>query len=613
MNFVIIRSEKIKADNVVSAHLHNTRSINVENSSGNAVETLIDYGDDLKLAIYDHIKNHGNKRAQIRSTSVLAQELVLSASPGYFRPECPEKAGYWDEKLTANWKIASLDFLKKRYGKNLLGVHVHYDESTPHMHAIVVPLTSDGRLSARDVFGENECRDYHTAYAESLKHLGLSRGIEGSTAKHQAVKKFYGAVNSPVPDIPAIDEPPLIGRKKWAEEQTKIVAEAVETLHAQATQTQFWKNRAKEEKQARAIMAEKLNDMKKTSAQLKDIKLSKVLEHLGYVADLEKHGINDTQTQYRQGKGKDGKYYGDRLSVNLDKNVWFDHSNGVGGSGSIDLVMHTNGCHFKDAKSWLICEFGSGDALGAAHVKTVLDFELDKKNNIQHAPPKPVVENLAKVKSYLVNERLLDSERVDKLANLGLIYADARNNACFVYGTTKNPSGVELRGTVGIKYNRFRGRKTASFKPPSKPIHEIKKIAITESAIEAMSYSELHPDHYAISISGSGNHEIMNKLVKFAKDNNKDIVVALNNDDAGHKAAKILLKECKENSVNSVIATPWGDGNDWNDCLKNIKAWLKSNKIAINEIAITEKHNEMIVEYEKTLKNTQSIEIEPRL
>ena len=55
---------------------------------------------------------------------------------------------------------------------------VHRDEATPHLSAFVVPLTQDGRLSAKEfIGGRSKMRDDQSTYAESVKKLGLERGI----------------------------------------------------------------------------------------------------------------------------------------------------------------------------------------------------------------------------------------------------------------------------------------------------------------------------------------------------------------------------------------------------------------------------------------------------
>ncbi len=47
--------------------------------------------------------------------------------------------------------------LEQEYEKgNLLYATVHLDEKTPHMHYGVVPITTDGRLSAKEVVGNKK-------------------------------------------------------------------------------------------------------------------------------------------------------------------------------------------------------------------------------------------------------------------------------------------------------------------------------------------------------------------------------------------------------------------------------------------------------------------------
>jgi len=73
---------------------------------------------------------------------------------------------------------------------------VHRDEATPHLSAFVVPLTQDGRLSAKEfIGGRSKMRDDQSTYAESVKKLGLERGIEGSRATHQTVQHYYESIN----------------------------------------------------------------------------------------------------------------------------------------------------------------------------------------------------------------------------------------------------------------------------------------------------------------------------------------------------------------------------------------------------------------------------------
>lgn len=84
------------------------------------------------------------------------------------------------------------DFFRERYGEaNVINGSVHLDEATPHMHLGLVPVTPDGRLSAKDLFTPKELRELQTAFAEEVgADFGLERGKEGSKNKHLAEQEF---------------------------------------------------------------------------------------------------------------------------------------------------------------------------------------------------------------------------------------------------------------------------------------------------------------------------------------------------------------------------------------------------------------------------------------
>ena len=59
-----------------------------------------------------------------------------------------------DEELVKLYKDDIYPMLEEEYGReNILGAAIHLDESKPHLHLDVVPLTADGRLSAKEVVG----------------------------------------------------------------------------------------------------------------------------------------------------------------------------------------------------------------------------------------------------------------------------------------------------------------------------------------------------------------------------------------------------------------------------------------------------------------------------
>ena len=59
-----------------------------------------------------------------------------------------------DDELVKLYKDDIYPMLEEEYGReNIVGAAIHLDESKPHLHLDVVPLTEDGRLSAKEVVG----------------------------------------------------------------------------------------------------------------------------------------------------------------------------------------------------------------------------------------------------------------------------------------------------------------------------------------------------------------------------------------------------------------------------------------------------------------------------
>ena len=97
--------------------------------------------------------------------------------------------------------------MRKRHGDNVLSIVVHYDETTPHIHALVVPLDATGKLNAKSFTnGRAAMRDMQTDYAKLVKHLGIERGTEGSRAQHTTTKQYQGellkAIAGVAPEVP---------------------------------------------------------------------------------------------------------------------------------------------------------------------------------------------------------------------------------------------------------------------------------------------------------------------------------------------------------------------------------------------------------------------------
>lgn len=154
-----------------------------------------------------------------RSNSVRCVEYVMTASPEWFAKATPDQQQQFFDN--------SLEYLKNTYGEeNIVVASIHHDETTPHLSAYVVPITEDGRLSARDFLGgRQKLRDAQTKFAEMQADLGLQRGVEGSRATHTTIKDYYSHLDTQK-TLEALPEPKkrLIGHES-AKDYQKTVAE----------------------------------------------------------------------------------------------------------------------------------------------------------------------------------------------------------------------------------------------------------------------------------------------------------------------------------------------------------------------------------------------------
>ena len=126
-----------------------------------------------------------------RKDAVLAVEYVLTASPEWWKQASQaDQVKFFDQ--AQRW-------LAEKYGADrIVTASIHRDETSPHMTAFVVPLTKDGRLSAKEFIGNKAqmTRD-QTTFAAAVQGLGLHRGIEGSKARHTRIQAFYEALEQP--------------------------------------------------------------------------------------------------------------------------------------------------------------------------------------------------------------------------------------------------------------------------------------------------------------------------------------------------------------------------------------------------------------------------------
>ena len=160
--------------------------------------------------------------AKRRKDAVLAIEYLMTASPEWWEQATPEQQTDFFQQ--------SKDWLARKFGADRIFVAtIHRDETSPHLSAFVVPLTADGRLSAKELIGgRSQLSGDQTSYAECVQHLGLERGLEGSKARHTTISQYYSRVRLPVPKAPVVEVPvPSLRDKAMTLDYGHKVAESV--------------------------------------------------------------------------------------------------------------------------------------------------------------------------------------------------------------------------------------------------------------------------------------------------------------------------------------------------------------------------------------------------
>ncbi len=153
----------------------------------------------LQQAINKRIDEGYKAKRLIRSDAVKFLENLFTGSHEQMMKI------FADEHLKNEWIKANYIFACKEFGEdNIVRFTLHLDEKTPHIHCVTVPLTRDGRLSAREVYGNSTAyRKRQDRYAEAMKPFGLERGKSNKItgAKHIPAKEYNKLVAQEVKEV----------------------------------------------------------------------------------------------------------------------------------------------------------------------------------------------------------------------------------------------------------------------------------------------------------------------------------------------------------------------------------------------------------------------------
>jgi 5S rRNA maturation endonuclease (ribonuclease M5) len=533
MSYAILRTAKLTSfGNIGGSASHNFRERNTPNADRERTPNNVTTGAQSSKEVLEAVKARLETVPTVRKNAVLAVEYFIGASPEWFQNSTvAQREAYFD---------AAEKWLKQRHGaENLIAFTRQYDETSPHVCAYVVPIDAKGKLNASHYLdGRTKLSEMQTDFADKVgKQFDLQRGIEGSTARHTTVKEYYSRIQEPVRqvEITADDLKPRVTRKKIFsryEETPEAIAnritEAVKDAYqpAVAAAKQYDLEKASNEARER-----QLHNLRERATYARQMPLESVLERLGCVRDTK------DRNNWRTPVG--------RLSV--DGMKFYAHDQAKGGGGAIDLVMMLEQTDYKGAVGILTGEFGKETAISAV-VNDLKQQPLTE--NIPYIAPEKCPENWQTVRQYLIKVRCISEKLIDKLHEMGRLYADKYRNAVFVLGKGE---GVELRGTGDKPFHGVRGIKSPFYLAERGE----KKVAFVESSIDALSLHELGFKGRIVSMAGNST-EYARKLAAMHKEQGFTVVAAFDNDKAGEKMAT-NLQACERLR---------SKGKDWNDDLR---------------------------------------------
>jgi hypothetical protein len=226
------------------------------------------------------------------------------------------------------------------------------------------------------------------------------------------------------------------------------------------------------------------DDLRRCAAAVRELPLETVLLFRGAVRD--RHDRHKWHTE--QGP----------LSVSGPK--FMNWHRGQGGGGAIDLVMHLAGVDFREAVAWLQQHLAANSPTSSESAKD--SMAVERAGSMR--PPLPNERMLGRVRDYLTRCRGLSVSLIEPVIQSGKLYADSRANAVFllVVGKAQRPVGAELRGTGPWAW---RGMAPGTRKDLGYfwiGAQGSREIVLCESAIDAMSCFQIHPQRICISTSG---------------------------------------------------------------------------------------------------------------
>ncbi len=247
----------------------------------------------------------------------------------------------------------------------------------------------------------------------------------------------------------------------------------------------------------------------------------------------------------------------------------------------IDFLMNFAGYDFAEAVAWLL-DF-TGYRRMPEGAKKPLKNQAPKKTQKEKSAfvlPTPARNN-SYLYSYLINERGISKEIVDKFVDNGLIYESRDYHNIIFKGLDPNGNCkfASMRGVFDGQGKPFKcdvegNDKNYGFNVRNPDSHEV---VVFEGAIDLMSYMDIFGDFKSNMIALGMVADA--PLETFLKENPQisSIKFCLDNDEAGRKATGVLLKKYYELGYEVEDCPPPKTHKDYNAWLSEFRGDIRDS------------------------------------
>ena len=249
MSYAIIRNAKYKRENLMAVYRHNERkNKNYSNKDIDRTKTYLNYS--LKDPEFNYVKEFDkiikkyDLKGQIKTVSNIVCEYMITSDSDFFKRIGEEETKRYFE--TAYKFVSEYKDLGEKY---IISAKVHYDEKSPHMHLIFLPVvhTTDKKGNPIDKLACSEFwkakdsyRQLQNAFFEYMVENGfdLQRGLpkEETERMHYTLKEYKNITNFEntkeqlqnikleLPDVPDITD---IHMNRLSKKRDEVILEEI--------------------------------------------------------------------------------------------------------------------------------------------------------------------------------------------------------------------------------------------------------------------------------------------------------------------------------------------------------------------------------------------------